>query len=88
MIGMVQNNHADIILADIPITSDTAQFIDFSVAFLETGFSFVTLSEHTFNAWAFLEPFDNKLWLYIFFTVLLVSLFMYISNYVSAMVSL
>lgn len=83
MIGMVQNNHADIILADIPITSDTAQFIDFSVAFLETGFSFVTLSEHTFNAWAFLEPFDNKLWLYIFFTVLLVSLFMYISNYIS-----
>ena len=51
------------------------EFIDFSVAFLETGFSFVTLSEHTFNAWAFLEPFDNKLWLYIFFTVRIQSIF-------------
>ena len=29
----------DVILADIPITSEMAQFIDFSVAFLETGFS-------------------------------------------------
>ena len=47
--------------------------------------SYVTLSEHKFDTWAFLEPFDNALWLMIIFTVLLVSLFMYISNYVSTL---
>ena len=57
--------------------------MDFSVAYLETGFSFVTLKQESFNTWAFLEPFDTRLWLYIFFTVILVSLFMFISNFVS-----
>ena len=45
MIGMIQRGDADVILADIPITSDRAQFIDFSVAFLETGFSTGSESE-------------------------------------------
>ena len=53
------------------------------MAYLETGFSYVSVAEHKFDVWAFLEPFDNNLWLMIVFTVLMVSIFMYISNYVS-----
>ena len=141
MIGMLQRNEADVLLADIPITSGTdwclnrfeskvlrkvclgsktafnmAWFRDFfkrlsyrtSKAYRLFGcifgngfqvsvcqvwtkdnldsyiFSYVTLSDHKFDTWAFMEPFDNALWLMIIFTVILVSLFMYISNYVSS----
>ena len=58
----------------ISILKERAKVIDFSVAYLETGFSYVSVAEHKFDVWAFLEPFDNNLWLMIVFTVIMVSI--------------
>ena len=79
LIGQVLYKHADIGLGSITITSEREDIVDFSKSFMDFTMTLIMQQEieHEFDIFAFLEPFEPRVWLSIISVLLLVTIILY-----------
>lgn len=79
MIGELQNQKADMVVADITITSEREKVVDFTVPFMNLGITILHRkpTRKTPNPFSFLSPFVTDLWLYILTAYIVVSLLLF-----------
>ena len=84
MIGELQSQKADRVIADMVITSERAGVIDFTTPFMKTGITILYKNEHhdyTKGLFTFFtSPFGLVLWLCILAAYLTVSLVLFITT--------
>ena len=81
MIGELQSLEADLALADMVITQERAQVIDFTNPFMNLGITMLYKKSNfqpTVGLSAFLDPFSFDVWIYIFLAYVVVSSILYI----------
>ena len=67
MVGEVLRDEADIAAADLTITSEREQVVDFTHPFMSTGISILfkrPIIKET-SLWSFLSPFSTIVWMYL-----------------------
>jgi len=79
MIGELQNQKADLVVADITITSEREQVLDFTMPFMTLGVTILHRkpTKKTPIPFSFLSPFVIDLWIYIITAYLAVSLLLF-----------
>jgi len=86
MIGELHSQKADLVVADITITSEREKVVDFTIPFMNLGITILYKkpTKKAPNLFAFLSPLSLDVWIYVITAFIAVSLLLFIISHFTA----